>query len=104
MSDFLSSAFSPAMAMGNTSLAAEEKTSLTLDKTESLLERKLLKSSSEKISALQETVSVLNTCLGEENQSRLETDKELKILGKDLKKQMKENKSLGLKLSRKKTN
>ena len=36
-------------------------------------------------------------CLGEENQGRLQTDKELKILGKDLKKQMKENKSLSLK-------
>ena len=36
-------------------------------------------------------------CLGEENQGRLKTDKELKILGKDLKKQMKENKSLSLK-------
>ena len=68
MSDFLSSPFSPAMAMRNTSLAAGENTSLTLDKRESLLESKLLKSSSEKISALQETVSVLNTCLGKENQ------------------------------------
>ena len=36
-------------------------------------------------------------CLGKENQGRLKTDKELKILGKDLKKQMKENKSLSLK-------
>ena len=61
MSDFLSSPFSPAMAMGNTSLAAGENTSLTLDKRESLLESKLLKSSSEKISALEETVSLLNT-------------------------------------------
>ena len=91
------------MAMKNTSLAAGENTSLTLDKKgESLLESKLLKSSSEKISVLQETVSLLNTCLGEENQGRLETGKELEILGKDLKKQMKENKSLSLKLCRKK--
>ena len=104
MSDFLSSPFSPAMPMGNTSLAAGENTSLTLDKRESLLESKLLKASSEKISALQETVSLLNTCLGEENQGRLETYKELKILGKDLKKQMKEHKSLSLKLCQKNTN
>ena len=36
-------------------------------------------------------------CLGEENQGWLETDKGLQILGKDLKKQMKENKSLTFK-------
>ena len=48
MSDFLSSPFSPAMPMGNTSLAAEENTSLTLDKRESLLKSKFLKASSEK--------------------------------------------------------
>ena len=103
MSDFLSSPFAPAMAMENASLAAGENTSLKLDKKrESLLESKLLKPSSGKISVLQETVSLLNTCLGEENQGQLKTDKELKILGKDLKKQMKENKSLSLKLCRKK--
>ena len=67
MSDFLSSPFPPAMPMGNTLLAAGENTSLTLDKRESLLKSKLLQASSEKISALQETVSLLNTCLGEEN-------------------------------------
>ena len=48
MSDFLSSPFSPAMPMGNTSLAAGENTSLTLDKRESLLKIKFLKASSEK--------------------------------------------------------
>ena len=48
MSDFLSSPFSPAMPMGNTSLAAGENTSLTLDKRESLLKSKFLKASSEK--------------------------------------------------------
>ena len=63
MSDFLSSPFSPAMAMENTSLAAGENTSLTLDKKrESLLESKLKKSSCEKNSVLQETVSLLNMC------------------------------------------
>ena len=77
MSEFLSSPFSPAMPMGNTTLAAGENTSLTL-------ERKLFKASPEKISALQETVSLLNTSLGEDNQGRLETDEELKILGKNL--------------------
>ena len=40
----------------------------------------------------------------EENQGWLKTDKELQILYKDLKKQMKENKSLTLKLCQKKTN
>ena len=48
MSDFLSSPFSPVMPMGNTSLAAGENTSLTLDKRESLLKSKFLKASSEK--------------------------------------------------------
>ena len=62
---------------------------MTLDKRESLLDSKLLKVSAEKFFALQETVSLLNMCFGEENQGQLETDEELKILGKDLKKQMK---------------
>ena len=43
----------------------------------------------------------MNICIGEENQARLETDKEFQILGKDLKKRMKENKSLSLKLFQK---
>ena len=89
MSDFLSSPFSPAMPMGNTWLTAGKNTSMTLDKRVSLLDSKLLKVSAEKFFALQETVSLLNMCFGEENQGQLETDEELKILGKDLKKQMK---------------
>ena len=40
--------------------------------------------------------------MGEENQGRLQNDKELKILEKDFKKQMKENKSLTLKLCQEK--
>ena len=43
-------------------------------------------------------------CIVEENQSWLKTDKELQVLNKDLQKQMKENKSLSLKLCQKKTN
>ena len=65
MSDFLSSPFSPAMPMGNTSLVAGENTSLTLGKRETLLENKL-QPSSKTISALQETVSLLNKCVSEE--------------------------------------
>ena len=108
LSEFLSSPFSPtkpaepAMAMGNTSLplALRENTSLGLKKRQSLLESKL-QASSEKISSLQGTVSLLNMCLKEENQGRLKTNKELQILDKDLQKQMKENKSLTLKLCQK---
>ena len=111
LSEFLISPFlfptkpaEPAMTMGNTSLplAARENASLTLalKKRESLLESKL-QASSEKISSLQGTVSLLNMCLGEENQGRLKTDEELQTLDKDLKKQIKENKSLTLKLSKK---
>ena len=74
---------------------------LTLVKRDSL-ESKLHRASSEKIFCLQETVSLLNQCIGEENQDRLQNDKELKILGKDFKKQMKEDKSLTLKLYQKK--
>ena len=93
LSEFLSSPFSPtkpaepAMAMGNTSLplTARKNTSLALKKREPLLESKL-QASSEKISSLQGTASLLNMCLGEENQDRLKTDKELQILDKDLKK------------------
>ena len=64
-----------------------------------MLESKL-QASSEKIS-LQGTVSLLNMCLKEENQGRLKTNKELQILDKDLQKQIKENKSLTLKLCQK---
>ena len=108
LSEFLSSPFSPtkpaepAMAMGNTSLplALRQNTSLALKKRQSLLESKL-QASSEKISSLQGTVSLLNMCLKEENQGRLKTDKELQILDKDLQKQIKENESLTLKLCQK---
>ena len=91
------------MPMGNTSLNAGGNKSLTLDRREILLESEL-QASSNKISALQETVSLLNTCIREENQGRLESDKELKILGKSLKMQMKENKYLSLKLCQKRKN
>ena len=97
MSDLPSPPFSAAMPMGNTSLNARGNKSLTLDRREILLESKLQASK-------QEAVSLLNTCIREENQGRLESDKELKILGKSLKMQMKENKYLSLKLCQKKKN
>ena len=81
--------------------SAGESASLTLDKRDSL-ESKLHRASSDKISCLQETVSLLNQRICGENQGQLQNDKELKILGKDFKKQMKENKSLTLKLCQKK--
>ena len=82
--------------MGNTSLGAGENTSMAMYKSkgESLLESKLLKAS--KNSALQETVSLLNIWI-----LWSETEKELKILGIELKNLMKENKSLSLKLCQK---
>ena len=61
----------------------------------------LEKASSEKISSLQETLYLLNMCIGNENQGQSEPNKELKILGKYLKKLIKENKSLSLKLCKK---
>ena len=66
------------------------------------LKSKLLRASSEKKFCLQETVPLLNQCISKENHGWLETDKELKILRKAFKKQMKENKSLTLKLCPKK--
>ena len=65
--------------------SAGESATLTLDNRESL-KSKLLRASSDKISCLQETVSLLNQSLGEENQALLEADKEPKILGKGLQK------------------
>ena len=73
------------MAAGS---SAGESASLTLDKRDSL-ESKLLRASSERISCLQETASLLNQCIDEKNQGRLQNDKELKILRKDFRKQMK---------------
>ena len=73
--------------------SAGESASLTLDKRDSL-ESKLLRASSERISCLQETASLLKQCIDEENQGQLQNDKELKILRKDFRKQMKESKSL----------
>ena len=96
MIDIFNSSFSPAIPMGNTSLGAGENTSMAMYKSkgESLLESKLLKAS--KNSALQETVSLLNIWI-----LWSETEKELKILGIELKNLMKENKSLSLKLCQK---
>ena len=74
---------------------------MTLDKRDSL-ESKLHRVSSEKISCLQETVSLLNQCIDEENEGQLQNHKDLKILGKEFKNQMKENKSLTLELCQKK--
>ena len=82
--------------------SAAESASLTLDKKRDSLESKFHRASSEKISCLQETVSLLNQCIGKENQGQLQNEKELEIHGKDFKKQMKENRSLTLKLCQEK--
>ena len=85
ISNFLISRFSPVMANLSADSSAEESATLTLDNRESL-KSKLLRASSDKISCLQETVSLLNQSLGEENQALLKADKEPKILGKGLQK------------------
>ena len=103
MSDFLTSPFS--LVMGDLSAgssSAGESASLTLDKKRDSLESKFRRALSEKMSCLQETVSLLNLWIGEENQGRLQIEKELEVLGKDFKKQMKENRSLTSKLCQKK--
>ena len=85
ISNFLISRFSPVMANLSAGSSAGESATLTLDNRESL-KSKLLRASSDKISCLQETVSLLNQSLGEENQALLEADKEPKILRKGLQK------------------
>ena len=103
MSDFLTSPFS--LVMGDLSAgssSAGESASLTLDKKRDSLESKFRRALSEKMSCLQETVSLLNQWIGEENPGRLQIEKELEVLGKDFKKQMKENRSLTSKLCQKK--
>ena len=103
MSDFLSSLSTPVMTNLAAGSSSGESASLTLDRRDSL-ESKFLRVSTEKNSCLQETASLLNQYIGKENQSWLQNDKELEILQKDFKKQMKENKSLTLKLCQKKKN
>ena len=90
------------MSAGSSS--AGESASLTLGKKRDSLESKFLRALSEKMSCLQETVSLLNQWIGEENPGRLQIEKELEVLGKDFKKQMKENRSLTSKLCQKKKN
>ena len=103
MSDFLSSLSTTVMANLAAGSSSGESASLPLDRRDSL-ESKLLRVLTKKNSCLQETAFLLNQCIGNENQSSLQNDKELEILRKDFKKQMKENKSLTLKLCQKKKN
>ena len=82
---FLVHLFSPIIANLAAACNAGEGASLTLDNKREPLESKLLTASSGKTSCLQETVPLLNQCIIKENHGRLETDKELKTLGKDVK-------------------
>ena len=68
MSDFLSSPLSLVMADLAADSSAGESASLTMDKKRDSLDSKLHRALSEKISCLQETVSLLNQCIGKENQ------------------------------------
>ena len=97
MSDFLSSPFSLVIADLDAGRGAGE-----FDKKRDSLDSKLHRASSEKAFCLQETISSLNQCIGEENQGRLQNEKELEIPGKDFRRQMKESRSLTLKLCQKK--
>ena len=101
MSNFLSSPFLPVMANFAAGRSAGESARLTLDKRD-ILESKLLRASSETNSCLQGPVSLLNQCIAEKNQRQLQNEEDLKILGNNFKKQMKENKCLTLKLCKEK--
>ena len=63
ISNFLNSPFSPIMANLAAGSSSGKSSSLTLDKRDSL-ESKLLRVLTEKISCLQETVSLLNQWIG----------------------------------------
>ena len=63
ISNFLNSPFSPIMANLAAGSSSGKSSSLTLDKRDSL-ESKLLRVLTEKNSCLQETVSLLNQCIG----------------------------------------
>ena len=67
MNDFLSSPFSPVMANLAAGSSSGESASLTLEKRD-FFKSKFLRASTEKIACLQETLSLLNQCIGEENQ------------------------------------
>ena len=69
-SDLYNSPFSPAMANLAAGSSAWETTSLACEKWDHL-ESMLLTTSSEKNSSLQGTASLLNQCIGEENQDWL---------------------------------
>ena len=69
LSDFLSSPFFPVMANVTAGSSAWKSASQKLDKRETL-ESKFLRASSKRISSLQETVPLLNQCMGEENLKR----------------------------------
>ena len=86
ISAFLSLPSSPVMAILAVGSSVGESASLTLNKTESL-ESKFLRASSQK-KLVCRRLSLLNKCIGEEIQGRLETNKELKIFGKDFKRQI----------------
>ena len=70
MNDFLSSPFSPVMANLAAGSSSGESASLTLEKRD-FFKSKFLRASTEKIACFQETLSLLNQCIGDENQGRL---------------------------------
>ena len=84
MSNFLSSPFLPVMANFAAGGSAGESAPLTMDKWD-ILESKLLRTSSETNSCLQELVSLLNQWIAEKNQGWLQNEEDLKILGNNFK-------------------
>ena len=61
-----------------------------------------LEASAAKISSLQDTVSVMQHCVADENTLRLQKETEIKLLNKNLQISKKENEKINLKLSQKK--
>ena len=83
-----------------------KNTSLDIDKclVKKAFQKKVhqLEASAAKISSLQDTVSVMQHCVADENTLRLQKETEIKLVNKNLQISKKENEKINLKLSKKK--
>ena len=86
--------------MENTSLDKCLVLKKAFQKKENFLVREL-EVSTAKISSLQDTVSVMQRCLADENALRLQKETEIKLLNKNLQISKNENEKINIKLSNK---
>ena len=86
--------------MENTSLDKCLVLKKAFQKKENFLVREL-EASTAKISSLQDTVSVMQCCVADENALRLQKETEIKLLNKNLQISKNENEKINIKLSKK---